>query len=270
MNIKNYDEDESVTYIKFPEDKVIERSILLKRPAKNYSEAVDNNIRKAREFLTDFVQTKIHPDIKTGLSNCTLTASQLVDPKTPISRAASIISNPERYNFREVGEEHAIPGTIVIGSNKDFNSGNNIYHTMWVSGFADRDHVYKYGDKEYFIKKGEPLVSYSKGKNTEDSLVRNIPLMVANTAGNKPFVKYFKPIDKTIMQVELPEVVVTAPNPNGNQESLETERINKGFNSRGYRNVWAPTKTSPRWVGRVNKTIDVIEEEFKNLTKRFK
>ena len=94
--------------------------------------------------------------------------------------------------------------------------------------------------------------------------------MVANIAGNKPYVKYFKPVDKNIIQVELPEVVVTAPNPNKNSESLESERINKGFNSRGFRDVWAPTKLPPRWVRRANKTIDVIEDKFKNLTKRFK
>jgi hypothetical protein len=77
------------------------------------------DISKAREVFTDIIQN-ISKDIPTGLSNCTLTASQWINPNRPIGRAATIVTKPRENGFAQIGEEYLIPGTMIIAS-KDPN-----------------------------------------------------------------------------------------------------------------------------------------------------
>lgn len=202
-----------VTYSK--EQEALNRALASREPASNYSDAVDMNIGKPREVVTDWVQRLgnffgVHA--KTGLSNCTLTASQWANPNKPIGRAASIVTDPGKHQFSQIPEEYAIPGTLVIAS-KDpaqYKDGvDNVYHTMLLTGFADKDYDFSYGGKDYKIKKGEPLVDYSRGQNMSSELRRNIPLSVYNDQGEgKTFNRFYKPRDNRMAQAFLPEVTV--------------------------------------------------------------
>ena len=61
------------------EQEALNRALSSKEPASNYSDAVDMDIWKPREVVTDWVQrlgNLLGVHAKTGLSNCTLTASQ--------------------------------------------------------------------------------------------------------------------------------------------------------------------------------------------------
>ena len=81
---------------------------------------------------------------------------------------------------------------------------------MVVTGFAPNDYEYTFRDgTKYQIKKGEPLVSYSRGKASADNYVHNIPLIVynANSEG-KTYNRYYRPIDENYPQVMIPEVTV--------------------------------------------------------------
>ena len=201
------------TYTK--EQEAVRRALVSKEPASNYSDAIDMDIWKPREVVTDWVQRLgnffgVHA--KTGLSNCTLTASQWVNPDKPIGRAASIVTDPGKHQFSQIPEEYAIPGTLVIAS-KDpaqYKDGvDNVYHTMLLTGFADKDYDFSYGGKDYKIKKGEPLVDYSRGQNMASELKRSIPLSVYNDQGEgKTFNRFYKPRDNRIAQAFLPEVIV--------------------------------------------------------------
>ena len=80
---------------------------------------------------------------------------------------------------------------------------------MLLTGFADKDYDFSYGGKDYKIKKGEPLVDYSRGQNMSSELRRNIPLSVYNDQGEgKTFNRFYKPQDNRIAQAFLPEVTV--------------------------------------------------------------
>jgi hypothetical protein len=82
---------------------------------------------------------------------------------------------------------------------------------MLLTGFADKDYDYSYGGKDYRIKKGEPLVTYSRGKNNASDYRENIPLRVYNDQGEgKTFNRYYKPLDPNIIQGLLPEILITA------------------------------------------------------------
>lgn len=202
------------TYTK--EQEAVRRALTSREPASNYSDAVDMNIWKPREVVTDWVQRLgnfFGTHARTGLSNCTLTASQWVNPKRPIGRAASIVTDPGKHQFSQIPAEYAIPGTLVIAS-KDpaqYKDGvDNVYHTMLLTGFADKDYDFSYGGKDYKIKKGEPLVDYSRGQNMASELRRSIPLSVYNDQGEgKTFNRFYKPKDDKITQIMMPEIVIT-------------------------------------------------------------
>jgi len=48
---------------------------------------------------------------------------------------------------------------------------------MILTGYADKDYDFEFQGRIFHIKKGEPLVHYSNGKNTYR---KNIPLSVYN------------------------------------------------------------------------------------------
>jgi hypothetical protein len=154
-----------------------------------------------------------------GVSNCTLTASQLFNSDMPIARAATIVRNPEKYGFYEVDEDHSIPGTMVISSEpegNDYIDGGNKYHTMILSGYADRDYNFDYLGNRYNIKKGEPLLNYSRGKSAADNYVKNIPMSVyLDNSDGKTNIRYYRPLSKTYSNVELPEIIIGYPHANG-------------------------------------------------------
>lgn len=174
----------------------------------NYGDAKDNPFplpillaKKALRLLKD----NIWDGIGAGISNCTLTASQWVNPKNPIKSAASITGNPSKYGYTEIQRDEAVPGNIVIAKvpNKD------IYHTMLLTGFADNDTLFNYYGKTYNVPKGEPLVSYSTGGGNQSSLRNNIPLSVYtdNSDGHteNTFFRYNYPYE-----VFLPGITVTS------------------------------------------------------------
>jgi len=88
---------------------------------------------------------------------------------------------------------------MVIASHPEIDDTdpNQKYHTMIITGYADNDKTYTFRDgTEYEIKKGEPLVSYSRGKRSSDNYVKNIPLSVYNDKSEgKTYNRYYRPID---------------------------------------------------------------------------
>lgn len=159
----------------------------------NYEDAVDNNmgpimtgIRKGLRYIKD----NISDSIPAGISNCTLTATQWVDPTNPIMSAKTIVSNPDSVGYSKINADQVVPGDLLIAK----VPGKDSYHTMYVNGF----------DKE-----GKPLLDYSRGgMGVEENLRTNIPLewYTANSDGHTQNLYYRNnKFNKTV----LPEIIVT-------------------------------------------------------------
>jgi len=175
----------------------------------NYSDAKDNPLSPLQETFYNtlrYLKDNVSESIPAGVSNCTLSATQWVDPSNPIKNASSIVGNPAKYNYKKISAEDAIPGNLVIAKVPNEDS----YHTMMISGYADKDGEYEFDGKKFKYKKGEPLMTYSRGGHDDSFIRRNIPLSVytANSDGHTEnmFYRYNYP-----NEFMLPEVIVTAP-----------------------------------------------------------
>lgn len=184
-----------------PEQRALARSMQATKPYNNYEQAVD---------MEDSPWLRLKKFIDRGVSNCTLTASQFFNPARPIGRARTIVQDSIPNGFYEVDENHVVPGTMVIASYPNMSDYNpdQKYHTMVVTGFAPNDYEYTFRDgTKYNITKGEPIVSYSRGKASADNYVTGIPLSVYNDKGEgKTFNRYYRPIDEEYPEYMLPNL----------------------------------------------------------------
>ena len=183
-------------------EQILDRAESLVNPYHNYTDAVDVD-KYNPIFLARVAADK-------GVSNCTLTASQIVNPAIPIASARTIINNPEKYQYHQISENRATPGTLIIASepNKSDQLGSdNKYHTMILTGYADKDYDFEFQGRIFHIKKGEPLVHYSNGKNTYR---KNIPLSVYNEMSQgKSVNRYYKHMSQNNPEVILPTITIS-------------------------------------------------------------
>ena len=159
--------------------------------ASNYDDAKDFDMNPivytARKAAKDLVD-------RGGLSNCTLSATQWVDPSNPYMSAKNIFNNPNS-GYTEIDAENALPGDLLITKNPE----QGTYHTMLIEGFD---------------KNNKPLLRYSRGgHDTEENLVTGRTLEGYHMAdkaqgGNHTEDHYFRP--NVYNEHWLPEVVVTA------------------------------------------------------------
>jgi hypothetical protein len=176
----------------------------------NYEDAKDDtmpwNVTKMRNGLR-WLKDNINEDIPSGVSNCTLTATEWVDPNNPIAHAKSIHTNPEKYGYTKVDSLDAVPGNLLIA----MNPSDSTYHTMMVSGFAGRDSIADFDGKKYNVKKGEPLLTYSRGGHDNSFLRRNIPISAYTPNSDGKIANFFYRYNYP-REVFLPEVIVTGRN----------------------------------------------------------
>ena len=143
--------------------------------ASNYDDAIDFDmnpiIYMARKTAKNLID-------RGGLSNCTLSATQWIDPSNPYMSARNIFNNPNS-GYTEINADEALPGDLLITKNPKHNT----YHTMLIEGFD---------------KNNQPLLRYSKGgHNTEKNLVTNRTLkdyhiMDKTQGGNHTEDHYFR------------------------------------------------------------------------------
>ena len=158
--------------------------------ASNYDDAIDFEmnpiIYMARKTAKNLID-------RGGLSNCTLSATQWIDPSNPYMSARNIFNNPNS-GYTEISADEALPGDLLITKNPKHNT----YHTMLIEGFD---------------KNNQPLLRYSKGgHNTEKNLVtsralKDYHIMDKTQGGNHTEDHYFRynyPDEHW-----LPELVVT-------------------------------------------------------------
>lgn len=184
----------------------------------NYEDALDGDISRARAAYAraaDYAKSKhfipYREYIPSTLSNCTLTATQWVDPSTPLLRARSIIDNGSKYGYVQVPEAAALPADLVITTNPE----KDVHHTMLLSGFSDRDQKHTFYGKTYDLPEGHPLVTYSNGSTHSSGYRSNIGLKeYLDNSDGKDLVRYYRHTDPNEHLGFIGELVVT---PNGSQ-----------------------------------------------------
>ena len=185
--------------IQEPIDPDLSFNAVLRRAAKpysNYSEALDNPFSKLTETLVNgarYIKDNYIDNMPTGASNCTLSATQWIDPANPVKSAFSIVNSPTKYSYARIDSIDAIPGDLLIAK----VPGKDVYHSMMITGFADKDDKKEFRGQTYNVRKGEPLLTYSKGGNSLDNIQSNIPLSIytKNSDGHTEniFFRYTKP-----------------------------------------------------------------------------
>ena len=153
-------------------DKSIKRANYV---ASNYNDAIDFDmnpiIYTARKTAKNLID-------RGGLSNCTLSATQWIDPSNSYMSAKNIFNNPNS-GYTEISADEAIPGDLLITKNPKHNT----YHTMLIEGLD---------------KNNQPLLRYSKGgHDTKTNLVTNRTLkdyhiMDKTQGGNHTEDHYFR------------------------------------------------------------------------------
>lgn len=221
-----------------------QRSILNRsennKTVSNYSDALDGNISQIRDKITQAADyytylldnnkkvpgfLKIlynlnNKKIPTGMSNCTLTATQWVNPEEPLMRAQTIIDNGKNYGYIEVPEKYAIPGDLVIATNPN----NNAHHTMLIHDFTKVPENHVFQGKQYNLPAGHPLVRYSSGTTNLSGYRKSVGLLeYLNNSDGKTKIQYYRHYDPGEHEVLLPEVIVT---PNNTSVSKDTIKIN--------------------------------------------
>lgn len=216
-----------------PKQKAILKRSQSLQTAGNYSDAIDGNISKARDIATKvadgytymlnnypvlghlttpLIATTAYwtkgkgEKVPTGISNCTLTVTQWIDPSQPLMRSQSIIDNGNKYGYAEIPEAHLLPGDLAIATNPT----NNEHHTMLVHGFTKEQQNHTFQGKDYILPPDHPLVRYSNGTTHPSGYRRSVGLMeyIDNSDG-KTNVRYFRHYDPGTNEVLLPEIVVT-------------------------------------------------------------
>ena len=159
--------------------------------ASNYNDAKDFDMNPLL-----YIARKTAKDLtgKGGLSNCTLSATQWINPSNPYMSAKNIFNNPDS-GYTEIDAENAIPGDLLISKDPE----QDTYHTMLIEGFD---------------KNNQPLLRYSKGgHNTKENLVIGRTLkdyhIIDKAQGNNHiedhYFRYNYPDEHW-----LPEVIVTS------------------------------------------------------------
>lgn len=167
----------------------------------NRANYVATNYNDANDFDMNpilYAANKVSKDLinKGLLSNCTLSATQWIDPSNQYMSAKNIVGHPDS-GYTEISPEYALPGDLIISRNPDKNK----YHTMLIEGFDENN---------------QPLVRYSRGgHNTEENLVKGITLdnyhaADINQGGYHTEDHYFRP--NVYNEHWLPELIVTPNN----------------------------------------------------------
>ena len=117
------------------------------------------------------------PFIGVDPHTCLNTVTGFYDPENTVASNVNIATNPERYGYREIPQNEAIPGDLIILS--DSNGHPN--HAVMFDGVSDGRGI---SDNNYPIAPGDTLVNYSNGGRSSDNYRLQEPLKRFNDRKN--------------------------------------------------------------------------------------
>lgn len=179
----------------------------------NYSDAKDRQTLFPDFIIKgiDWINHKTGWNIPKGASNCTLTATQWIDPRFPLLNSRTIIDNGEDWGYNEVSEDEAIAGDLVIARNLKEDAN----HTMLLSEQVKTPYSHEFYGKQYNMNPGDWIVEYSNG-STDPSSYRKVGLKeyIDNSSekedSKKTDLKYYRYVSpEQGLETILPEVIVT-------------------------------------------------------------
>lgn len=123
--------------------------------------------------------------------------------------ARTITKDPNRYGYVQIPKDYTVAGDLVIADDK-----KGSYHTMLLTDFSPEEKAVYLNGKEYNVKEGDPMVSYSKGRYNPNNLVKDVPLSgYIDQSHGKENVRYYRNVERGTAESFLPTITVT---PNGN------------------------------------------------------
>lgn len=224
------------------EDRAVERALTA---ADRGGLGVRNNYFDAKDYEVpsilhpiDFISSIGRASTGIGMSNCILTASQWINPDMPVGNIENLLRNPGKYNYYQVEEQDARPGTLVIASDGLALDPKFKHHAMLLTGYADKEddnYTFTAGNNvtnTYHINVGDPLVTYSRGgRDTEGNYRQNIPLKVyVDNSEGRTHLRYFRPIGNDPQHNEIYQRYLK-------QKQEEQERNQRNYG--GARITWA-------------------------------
>ena len=93
-------------------------------------------------------------------NTCLNTVTSFYGPQYTGAVNREFVVNPEKYGFTQIPQNQALPGDIIILSNKS----NYPHHAVMFDSVAAKDSVSPQGE---LIEKGDTLVNYSNGSRVQ-------------------------------------------------------------------------------------------------------
>ena len=134
-----------------PQSSALARSREAERPNADFSFAQDmtNMQRYGASYLT-WVPL-IGPDPHT----CLNTVTGFYDPENTVAAHVHMVATPEEYGYKQINQKDAVPGDIIILSNKD----NHPTHAVMFDSVSEGKGTHR----GYPVEAGDTLVNYSNG-----------------------------------------------------------------------------------------------------------
>lgn len=139
-----------------PQSSALARSRQARRPNTDFSHAQD--MTEMQRFGANHLAGV--PIIGTDPHTCLNTVTSFYDSNNTVAANIHMVAHPEEYGYKEISQKEAIPGDIIILSNKD----NHPTHAVMYDAIAKKPGTHR----GYPIEIGDTLVNYSNGGRGRD------------------------------------------------------------------------------------------------------
>lgn len=169
-----------------PQRVALVRSRETRRPNTDFSHAMDmTNTQKYRANLLAGV-----PIFGSDPHTCLNTVTGFYDPENTVASNFNIVSNPEDYGYRKIPQSQAVPGDLIILSNREGHPNHAVMFDSVSEGYGIHN--------GYNYAPGDTLVNYSNGgRSTENYRLQgplkrfdNLEKAGGDFSGPKTYLRY--------------------------------------------------------------------------------
>lgn len=134
-----------------PQSSALARSRQARRPNADFSHAQD--MTSMQKFGANYLAGI--PVIGTDPHTCLNTVTGFYDSNNTVAANIHMVAHPEDYGYKEIPQKEAIPGDLIILSNKD----NHPTHAVMFDQVSEGNGVHR----GFPVAPGDTLVNYSNG-----------------------------------------------------------------------------------------------------------
>lgn len=147
-----------------PQSSALNRSREATRPNTDFSNAQD--MTKTQRFGATWLAGV--PFLGIDPHTCLNTVTGFYDPNNTVASNPNMVAHPEDYGYKEINQSDAVPGDIIILSNKN----NHPTHAVMFDSVSDKSGIHN----GFPYEPGDTLVNYSNGGRSNDSYRLQGPL----------------------------------------------------------------------------------------------